>query len=118
MTKQSMFFKIITATLLGLSIFSAACGSPRTSHQTFQVKIAVVGDDIEEWRPSVLDLSAGDTVTWLNNGNFNHYVVSGEKLWPDWKVLPGESFSFTFTKSGNFTFHDDPNTYLGTIEVR
>jgi plastocyanin len=52
--------------------------------------------------PEVIEVSAGDTVTWTNNDNFTHTVqVEGE---PDHKVGRGDSVSIEFGKRGTYDY--------------
>jgi plastocyanin len=50
----------------------------------------------------VIQIKAGDTVTWTNNDNFTHTVkVEGQD---DHKVGRGDSFSIRFPKRGTFDY--------------
>ena len=58
--------------------------------------------------PSVIQVTAGTTVTWTNNDNFSHSVlVNGSN---DAKIMkPGEQAQITFSQPGTYdyvcTFH-------------
>jgi len=107
---------LVTAILIiGLLVVPAACSQ---KGMTAQVKIAVVGDDVEEWRPTEVSVKAGGTVTWSNTGNLNHQVVSNEGLWNAQQIAPRGSFSYTFAKSGIYTYHDETDTWAGTVTVK
>lgn len=114
------FFKFKTTLLLGLTLLGLImlAGGCSPSQSTVQIKIAVVGDDIEEWRPVLMSVRTGGTVSWLNNGNEGHSVISDESLWSDRHLPPGESFNFTFTTPGTFTYRDVTDTFTGTILVK
>jgi plastocyanin len=89
-----------------------------STKQATQIKIDIVGDDVEEWRPTSIGVQNGGTVSWLNNGNELHSVISNEHLWSDKQLARGQSFNFTFTKPGTFTYRDQSDTFVGTIIVR
>ena len=107
--------RIIAIMLIGVLLISGACASPRTP-ATVQIKIEIV-DAAEEWRPSSVSVSAGDVVSWLNTGNFQHALVSGEGLFKE-SLSPKQSFNYTFTRSGTFTYHDEPYTSVGQVYVK
>jgi plastocyanin len=110
---------VIVSILLGLLFaITASCGS--NAPAKVQIKIEFGDDAAESWRPINSVVSRGGIVTWLNSGYAKHEVISGEGLFNS-TLSPGQTFSFTFPKSGNFTFHDDlSNSYteIGTITVR
>ncbi len=82
-----------------------------------QINIAVFGSIDEDWRPITLSITAGNTVVWTNTGANPHSVISGEKLWDDKMLWPGESFNFTFNKPGTFTYFDEGFAAAGSIIV-
>ena len=52
-----------------------------------------------------LTVSAGTTVTWINNDDVPHTVVSDDKTTFRSKALDtGEKFSYTFTKPGIYPY--------------
>jgi plastocyanin len=79
------------------------------------------------WEPSTLTIKSGDTVTFEND--------SSDDAWPASNVhpthllyrgfdakkplLPGDSYSFTFTKVGSWGYHNhlEPDVQ-GTIDVK
>ncbi len=96
---------ITTVLLLGM-LLSAGCG-PKVP-KTAQIKIEMI-DANEEWRPSVVEIAKGGTVTWTNTSRILvHYVISGQGLFNK-TLAGGESFTYTFTQNGTFTYQDkDP----------
>src|ERR1700754_1596956 len=54
--------------------------------------------------PATLAVSVGTTVTWINQDDIPHTVVADDKSFKS-KVLDSEeSFSFTFTKPGEYGY--------------
>ena len=52
-----------------------------------------------------LTVSAGTTVTWINNDDVPHTVVSDDKTTFRSKALDtGDKFSYTFTKPGEYPY--------------
>jgi len=57
-----------------------------------------------DYSPMALTVSAGTTVTWHNLDGEPHTVVSVDGLFRSAALDSGESFTFTFTKSGTFKY--------------
>lgn len=79
------------------------------------------------FEPATLTVPAGTTVTFLNNGQAAHWPASnphpihtGLSGFDATKALAtGETYSFTFTKTGTWGFHDHLNTSLtGSVVVK
>jgi plastocyanin len=70
--------------------------------------------------PDRITIAYGDTVTWTNKDNSNHQVLADQAAFPTSPLLtPSQTYSYTFTKSGNFGYRDALNTRLrGTVIVR
>ena len=81
------------------AVFAAGCGgSDGSSEPVATTEVRMVKS--YRFDPKVIEVKAGDTVTWTNEDNFTHTVeVDGQE---DHKVEQGKSFSITF---------DDPGTY-------
>jgi plastocyanin len=93
-----------TLTLLAMLLLAAACGSKDNS-ATNQVSMLDFA-----FSPESLNVSPGDTVTWVNNGAYDHTTTSGEVGSPDgnWDsgiVAPGARFSHVFTNAGDFHYY-------------
>ncbi len=103
-------------------------------------KTVVVSMNENGFSPPSINIKQGETVVFKNNGIRDHWpasaihpthsVYSGTSLsehCPDTTniafdackgILPGNSWSFTFTKKGSWRYHDHLNpTFTGTINV-
>ena len=76
--------------------------------------------------PAVVQIKAGETVTWVNESDVGRRVVATtdagqalEGFGADDSFGQGESYSFTFDKPGTFTYEDStsPETIKGTVIV-
>lgn len=73
------------------------------------------------FEPKSVTVKVGTTVTWTNNDNVSHDVVSdaGMTDGPSSDLLEkGKTYSFKFTKAGTYTYHCTPHPYMkGTVIV-
>ena len=82
-------------------VFAAGCGGAGESSEP------VATTDVQmvksyRFDPKVIEIKAGDTVTWTNEDNFTHTVeVDGQE---DHKVGKGESFSIKFDTRGTYHY--------------
>lgn len=70
--------------------------------------------------PASITVKAGTTVTWTNQDDVRHDVMTDtEGKGPSSELLAkGESYSFTFTEPGTYTYHCSPHPYMkGTVIV-
>jgi plastocyanin len=54
--------------------------------------------------PAALTASVGTTVTWTNKDSVTHTVTDDKGAF-NHSVPPGQTFKFTFTKAGTYTYH-------------
>ena len=97
-------------------VVAAGCGAAQSS-------VPVASDQVSmaksyRFDPKVVQIKAGDTVTWTNNDNFTHTVkVDGMR---DHKVGRGDSVSIRFDKAGTYQYvctlhsHDMHGTVIVT----
>jgi cellulose 1,4-beta-cellobiosidase len=70
------------------------------------------------FQPASLTVNQGATVTWRNAGAATHTTTSDTNLWNSGNLTPGQTFAFTFTTAGTFTYHCNIHTTMtGTITV-
>ncbi len=71
------------------------------------------------FNPSTVNIKVGTQVTWTNNDSVSHTITSDVgTLLKSNTLSPGQSFSFTFTKTGTETYHCNIHKMMkGTITV-
>ena len=81
---------------------------PPTSGKTWTVNISSSG-----FSPPSITISAGDTVTWVNNDNRSHWPASDNHPlhreysgFDSFGISSGGSWSFKFNNKGTWGYHD------------
>ena len=78
-----------------------AAGEQNSSREPYQVKI-----DNFSFGPATLTVPAGTTVTWINQDDVPHNVVSSEGKTLKSPVLDtDQKFSYTFTAAGTYPYY-------------
>ena len=114
-SRTSILFRTVCFAVL----FRPLCGLATTT----KVDIVDFG-----FQPAKVTIKVGDTVTWTNTGSFTHTTTSGtttggvrhpDGLWDSGSLLPGHTFSYTFTKAGAFPYYCTPHftSMVGTVTV-
>jgi len=80
-------------------------GRSRTLGATVEDKPAAqVKVDNFVFSPNPLTVSVGSTVRWVNQDDIPHNVVSDDKSFKSKALDTDESFTYTFTKPGTYTY--------------
>jgi plastocyanin len=93
--------KFFLPAVAAAAVFAAGCGGSGESSE------AVATTDVQmaksyRFDPKVIEIDAGDTVTWTNDDNFTHTVeVDGQE---DHEVGQGESVSIKFDRPGTYHY--------------
>ena len=109
--------KLLLPVVAAAALFAAGCGgSGESSEPVATTEVQMVKS--YRFDPKVIEIAAGDTVTWTNEDNFTHTVqVDGQE---DHKVGKGESVEITFDEPGTYdyvcTLHS--HDMDGTVIVR
>lgn len=95
-TSRKMIYS--AAFFLAATIQSNVC----FAEKEMQTATVVMQDDY--FSPSIITISAGDKVVWVNKGKKNHTVTSSKGYFDSEHIPPGSSFSYTFTKPGTYDY--------------
>lgn len=74
--------------------------------------------------PPEITVNTGKTITWINNDRAFHTVTSGyydkfDGVFDSGHIDPGQTFSYTFDKSGDFHYFCSLHPWMeGTIIVK
>jgi YVTN family beta-propeller protein len=69
----------------------------------------------QRFEPSRLEIEAGTTVEWVNQGTKVHTVTAENKDWDSGSLGPGEKFSKEFDQKGTFKYYCIPHRDIGMI---
>ena len=70
------------------------------------------------FEPSTVNISAGDTVKFVNKKLATHYAVfdgNDDLSHPDLAFAPGESWERTFSAAGTYDFYCEPHRGAGMV---
>ncbi|HEX7541496.1 MAG TPA: cupredoxin family copper-binding protein [Anaerolineales bacterium] len=101
-TKLSL---ILLAVMLLVACGPKAGPTPTGSLPPIQSGEAKVSIANFAFDPITLTIPTGTTVTWTNNDTASHTVIGDDGSWGSNSLAKGDTFSFTFTKSGTFSYH-------------
>jgi plastocyanin len=77
-------------------------------------KIHIINFIGDTFTPDKIEISLGDSVTWINKGDYDFWPASNihptHEIYPEFDpkgpIAPGKNWTFTFTKTGIHRFHD------------
>jgi len=93
--------KFLLPAVAAVALVAAGCGgSGESSEPVATNEVSMAKSYVFE--PKVIEVEAGETVTWTNDDNFTHTVqVDGQE---DHKVEQDESVSITFDTPGTYRY--------------
>lgn len=126
---------------VGLLVLLAACGSTTTTAPTSTPTTAPTntpttapastpttappstGNSISimnfAFSPLTLTVKTGTKVTWTNKDTVTHTVTDDKGAFNSGLLTPGNSFSFTFTQAGTYSYHCNiHHSMMATIVVQ
>ncbi|MDX1448905.1 MAG: plastocyanin/azurin family copper-binding protein, partial [Acidimicrobiia bacterium] len=77
-------------------------------------------NDSNSWtfKPADIEIAAGTTVTWRNEGAIVHTVTAEDGTFDSGNLAPGESFTFTFDDEIALNYFCEPHPWMtGTVAV-
>jgi len=103
--------------LLAAIILISGCNQ-QTTDEVSEIKDNTIVINNFAFEPAELTVNTGTTLTWINNDNAVHTIVSNGLF--ESKVLnKEEKFSFTFTKPGSYNYYCGIHTSMkGKIIVK
>jgi plastocyanin len=104
-TRKAMWILGMTIIVAAGFISMAGVRGSQASAQDKMPNAIELKIDNFSFGPMTLTVAAGTTVTWTNNDDVPHTVVSEDKTTFRSKALDtGDKFSYTFTKPGKYPY--------------
>lgn len=102
--------------------YKEPAAQPQTGTGTPSTQSAA-GQDIGiatfKFDPADVTVTAGTTVRWTNHDAIAHTVTADDNSWDSGLLATGTSWSHTFDKAGDFSYHCTPHPFMkGTIHVK
>jgi plastocyanin len=99
------------------ALFALLPASGATARESSEIKHVTITDT--GFHPAQVNVGADDTVVWTNDGQQRHTVTEKAGLFSSKPLAPGQTFSFTFNKTGVFSYHDAEHPGLtGKVDVQ
>ncbi len=120
-----LFSLVITLTLLSIGPISCIGTRTTTAEAESSSNQSVMNVNIKlfTFKPKALEVPVGTTVVWANGDAVNHSVTNGtpdkpEAAFDSGLFNLGKTFSFTFTKPGEYNYHCKKHDFMrGTVKV-
>lgn len=107
---------VLLVGILGMSIALKAHAASPDAKAHAKSKVTITSTFL--YSPATLTVKVGTTVTWTNASAAAHTVTDGTKVKSP-VIIPGATFSFTFTKAGTYAYHCIFHSFMkGTIIVQ
>jgi plastocyanin len=92
---------------------------PTTSIPSNSTVLRIVANaGSNSFSPNPVEVKVGETVTWINDDSGRHTVTSKNGVFDSGMMGKGQSFSFTFDKAGEYSYHCSPHpNMVGTVVV-
>ncbi|HLG61750.1 MAG TPA: right-handed parallel beta-helix repeat-containing protein [Ktedonosporobacter sp.] len=91
-------FALLTILLLAML---AACGGAGGSAPSGP-RVTMLDN---EFSPKQIHINAGDTITWMNNGQVAHTVTADDHKFDSGNIDAGKTYSHTFTEPGTYAYY-------------
>ena len=101
----------------GLILVIAALSLAPTGASAQEASVSAIDNQFD---PAQLDVEAGTTVTWTNNGESPHTVTASDGSFESGNLDPGQTFSHTFDEAGEFGYvcdYHEADGMVGSITV-
>src|SRR5215217_7781534 len=95
--RKTILLRLAALSLVALVLFAPTAGA---QGETMTVSIKNFA-----FNPPNTTVSAGTTVTWVNNDQTAHTVTANDGAFDSGTLQPGQSYSFAFDKAGTYAYH-------------
>src|SRR5215211_1003904 len=108
--RKTILLRLAALSLVALVLFAPTAGA---QGETMTVSIKNFAFD-----PPNTTVSAGTTVTWVNDDQVPHTATANDGAFDSGTLQPGQSHSFAFDKPGTYAYHCNIHPYMtATVTV-
>lgn len=106
-----------TSAMAGMDMSHESASNQQSASQAVATNKVTIAN--YAFSPATITVKAGTTVTWTNQDSVHHSVTADNGKGPKSQLFgQGESYSYTFSKPGTYTYHCEPHPYMqGTVIV-
>jgi plastocyanin len=104
MPRRSVWVAGLATPVLMAMLLVSARSSIRANTEQSATATEVTIDNFT-FRPQMLTVAVGTTVTWTNRDDIPHTVVSDDAVFKSKARDTDEKFSYTFDKAGTYPYH-------------
>ena len=97
---RAILMAILLGPIVGVALALAPLGAEEAKGET---KTTITIDNFT-FTPLELNIVVGTTVTWVNHDDIPHSVVEDNKAFRSKALDTDDSYSFTFTSAGTFSY--------------
>jgi plastocyanin len=99
--KKFKSISLLTVLVAGIIFFACSkSNTPAMNNNPNTVSIKNMA-----FSPSTLTITAGATVTWINNDGTTHTVTADDGSFNSGNIAPGQSFTHTFSAISTVNYH-------------
>ncbi|HVZ62847.1 MAG TPA: hypothetical protein VG896_04165 [Candidatus Nitrosotalea sp.] len=120
------FFHLVCIVVIATICYSVLCPSA----QAYNAQVTIVNGTANHCRPNLscynpfqVNVSVGDTVTWINQDNRTHTVTTGtsnygpQGIFDSGVIKPGQSFTQFFGSVGKYNYYDKTDMWPSGLVV-
>lgn len=111
---KKIAFVVFIALLIGIYGCSQKASQKSATEKISAAESTLVDVLIEDfsYNPSEITIRRGTSVTWVQKDSVRHTVTSDEGIFDSGLLSSGQTFTYTFDKSGIFSYHCIPPPYM------
>ncbi len=106
---------LLVAVILGLK-YSGLYNNTNSAKSSPSSNLVIPANTViiqgNAFSPDTLTVKVGTKVTWTNNESYDHTVASDDGSFDSGNIGQGQSYSFTFTKAGTYSYHCAIHTFM------
>src|SRR4051812_48848421 len=100
--KKIKYLSLLSVLAIGILLFACSKSSSPAMNTNNPNTVSIKN---MAFSPATLSITTGTTVTWVNNDGTTHTVTADDLSFSSGNIIPGQSFTHTFSNAGTATYH-------------